>query len=116
MRHFGLTSMLAVACILFSASYRDGASAFSSDAPSPPSVEFGELYGAVEMSGLFSDQKTFADAIPNKPPSQIVADYAKQKQLPGFDLKAFVAVHFATPREHFEVYERRLCSILRSRA
>ena len=24
--------------------------------------EFGELYGAVEMSGLFPDQKTFADA------------------------------------------------------
>ena len=69
--------------------------------------EFGELYGAVEMSGLFPDQKTFADAIPNEPPSQIVADYEKQKQLPGFDLKAFVAVHFATPREHFEVYKRR---------
>ena len=107
MRHFGPTSTLAVACILFSLSYRDGACAFSSDAPSPPSVEFGELYGAVQMSGLFSDQKTFADAIPDKPPSQIVADYEKQKQLPGFDLKAFVALHFATPKEHFEVYARR---------
>ena len=64
MRHFGPTSMLAVACIVFSVSYRDAACAFSSDAPSPPSVEFGELYGAVQMSGLFSDQKTFADAIP----------------------------------------------------
>ena len=107
MRHFGPTSTLAVACILFSVSYHDAATAFSSDAPSPPSVEFGELYGAVEMSGLFSDQKTFADAIPDEPPSQIVADYEKQKQLPGFDLKAFVALHFATPREHLEVYERR---------
>lgn len=107
MRHFGPTSTLAVACILFSVSYHDTATAFSSDAPSPPSVEFGELYGAVEMSGLFSDQKTFADAIPDEPPSQIVADYEKQKQLPGFDLKAFVALHFATPREHLEVYERR---------
>ena len=36
-----------------------------------------------------------------------MAEYEKQKQLPGFDLKAFVALHFATPREHFEVYERR---------
>ena len=107
MRHFGPTSTLAVACIVFSVSYRDAALAFSSDAPSPPSVEFGELYGAVQMSGLFSDQKTFADAIPDKPPSQIVADYEKQKQLPGFDLKAFVALHFATPKEHFEIYERR---------
>jgi alpha,alpha-trehalase len=107
MRHLGPTSTLAVACIVFSVSYRDAACAFSSDAPSPPSIEFGELYGAVQMSGLFSDQKTFADAIPDKPPSQIVADYQKQKQLPGFDLKAFIALHFATPEEHFEVYERR---------
>jgi alpha,alpha-trehalase len=107
MRHFGPTSMLAVACIVFSFSYRDAACAFSSDAPSPPSVEFGELYDAVQMSGLFSDQKTFADAIPDKPPSQILADYQKQKQLPGFDLKAFVTLHFATPKEHFDVYERR---------
>jgi alpha,alpha-trehalase len=107
MRHFGPTSTLAVACIVFSVSYRDAALAFSSDVPSPPSVEFGELYGAVQMSGLFSDQKTFADAIPDKPPSQILAEYEKQKHLPGFDLKAFVALHFATPKEHFDVYERR---------
>ena len=70
-----------------------------------PPVEFGELYGAVEMSGLFSDQKTFADAIPEKPPSQMMADYEKQKQLPGFDLKAFVALHFATPKEHFDALQ-----------
>ena len=38
MRHFGLTSTLAVACIVFSFSYRDAARAFSSDAPSPPSA------------------------------------------------------------------------------
>ena len=88
MRHFGPTCTLAVACILFSVSYRDAALAFSSDAPSPPSAEFGELYGAVQMSGLFSDQKTFADAIPDKPPSQIVANYEKQKQLPRLRLES----------------------------
>jgi hypothetical protein len=81
-RHFGPTSTLAVACILFSLSYRDGACAFSSDAPSPPSVEFGELYDAVEMSGLFSDQKTFADAIPDEPPSQIVANTRSRNNCP----------------------------------
>ena len=84
MRHFGPTCTLAVACILFSVSYRDAALAFSSDAPSPPSAEFGELYRDVEMAGLFSDQKTFADAIPHEPPFQIVADYERQKQLPRF--------------------------------
>ena len=49
------------------------AAAFSPDQPAPPSVEFGELYHAVEMAGLFPDQKTFADAIPNKPPAQVMA-------------------------------------------
>jgi len=63
----------------------------------PPSVEFGELYQAVEMAGLFPDQKTFADAIPDKPPAQLLADYERQKRQPGFELKAFVSRHFALP-------------------
>jgi alpha,alpha-trehalase len=36
-----------------------------------------------------------------------MADYDSEKQRPGFDLKAFVARHFAAPREHFEIYQRR---------
>src|SRR5499433_1470826 len=79
------------------------AAAFSTDQPAPPSVAFGELYHAVEMAGLFPDQKTFADAIPNKPPAQVMADYERQKELPAFDLKAFVSRHFALPRHHFDV-------------
>jgi alpha,alpha-trehalase len=100
-------SCLAVLAFGFSLSASIPAATFSTSLPAPPSVEFGELYRDVEMAGLFSDQKTFADAIPHEPPFQIVADYERQKQLPNFDLKAFVALHFATPREHFEVYERR---------
>ena len=95
-----------LAVLAFSVSVSIRAVAFSADPPLPPSVEFGELYHVVEMAGLFSDQKTFADAIPDGPPPQIMADYRKQKQLPGFNLKAFVALHFATPKEHFEVYKR----------
>jgi alpha,alpha-trehalase len=80
--------------------------AFSADQPAPPSVEFGELYRAVEMAGLFPDQKTFADAIPNESPAQVMADYERQKELPGFDLKAFVNQHFALPRGQFDLYLR----------
>jgi alpha,alpha-trehalase len=79
--------------------------AFSTDQPAPPSVEFGELYHAVEMAGLFPDQKTFADAVPNKSPAEVMADYARQKELPAFDLKAFVNQHFALPRS-FDVFRR----------
>jgi alpha,alpha-trehalase len=65
--------------------------------PEPPSIEFGALYEAVEMAGVFPDQKTFADALPEEPPAQIMADYDKQKGRPGFDLKTFVHQHFAEP-------------------
>ena len=57
------------------------AAAFSTDQPAPPSVQFGELYHAVEMAGLFPDQKTFADAIPNKPPAQVMAEDRKSTRL-----------------------------------
>jgi alpha,alpha-trehalase len=83
------------------------AGAYSTDAPAPPSVEFGELYRAVEMAELFPDQKTFADAIPNEPPAEVVDDYERQKDLPAFDLKTFVDRHFALPKHQFEVYDRR---------
>jgi alpha,alpha-trehalase len=81
--------------------------AFSADAPAPPSVEFGELYPAVEMAELFPDQKTFADAIPNEPPAKVVDDYERQKDLPGFDLKTFVDRHFALPKHHFVAHKPR---------
>lgn len=62
--------------------------------PQPPSVAFGELYRAVEMAGIFPDQKSFADAIPDAPPGRILSEYEAAKAKPGFDLKAFVASHF----------------------
>ncbi len=67
---------------------------FSTDWPAPPSVEFGELYRAVEMAGLFADQKAFADAAPRAPPAEVMADYDREKGQPGFDLKAFVDASF----------------------
>jgi alpha,alpha-trehalase len=75
--------------------------------PEPPSVEFGELYQAVEMAGLYPDQKTFADAIPDKQPAQLLADYERQKRRAGFDLKAFVSRHFALPPRRSPGYEIR---------
>jgi alpha,alpha-trehalase len=55
------------------------------------------------MAKLFPDQKTFADAVPREPPAQVMADYDRQKRLPGFDLKAFVASRFQPPRQ-FDVF------------
>ena len=107
MRYVHRASDLAGVTFVFLLSFSVPAASLSTDAPAPPSVEFGELYRAVEMASLFRDQKTFADAIPDEPPAEVMTDYEREKQLPGFDLKAFVDRHFATPKDHFEVYERR---------
>lgn len=65
--------------------------------PQPPSVIFGNLYRAVEMDHVFSDQKTFADAVPKQAPAQIARSYQQQKGRPDFSLKAFVTAHFDRP-------------------
>ena len=103
-RCLALSVSVALAWALFAAV------AFGSEpspAPEPPSVEFGELYQAVEMAGLYPDQKTFADAIPDKQPAQLLADYERQKRRADFDLKAFVSRHFALPPRKSPGYEIR---------
>ncbi len=66
-------------------------------APPPPSIVFGPLYAAVEEQAVFPDSKTFADALPDAPPSRIMADYARAKLARGFSLSAFVSGHFRVP-------------------
>src|SRR5215469_9295515 len=79
--------------------------ALAADAPAtappsivPPSIAYGGLYGAVEMAGLYPDQKSFADAIGREPASAIMADYGLEKSRPGFSLSTFVARHFTFRR------------------
>jgi alpha,alpha-trehalase len=100
-----VNSALATALVAICLSLRALADVVPASAPAPPSIEYGELYRAVEMASLFPDQKTFADAVPDEPPTQVMADYERQKQLPGFDLRAFVDLHFSPPH-HFEPYKR----------
>ncbi|MCF6439553.1 alpha,alpha-trehalase [Pseudoalteromonas luteoviolacea] len=53
--------------------------------------EHSRLFKEVQLSGIFADSKTFADAIP-KPSWQAVCDFYEELQPK--DLKAFVNVHF----------------------
>lgn len=55
------------------------------------------LFAAVQCAGLYSDSKTFADAIPNKPLHEIMESYTWEHTLVGFSLRDFVATHFALP-------------------
>ncbi|QNA85390.1 alpha,alpha-trehalase TreA [Sphingomonas sp. So64.6b] len=65
--------------------------------PAPPSRLFGTLFAAVQERRLFSDSKTFADAVPCRAPEAIMADWEAQPALDDAALTAFVATNFDLP-------------------
>jgi alpha,alpha-trehalase len=86
------TTVAALQLALFShnAQARDAASR-------PPSELYGALFERVQTERLFADGKTFADATAKGLPSEILRDYAAQKDVAGFSLRDFVAAHFIVP-------------------
>jgi len=62
-----------------------------------PAHDLGQLFHAVQMSGIFPDSKTFVDARPLLAPREIVARYAAERESAGFSLRAFVERYFQTP-------------------
>ena len=65
-----------------------------------PSRALGRLFHDVQVGGVFSDGKTFVDAVPNLEPAVIVARYDSARRTPGFDLRAFTEAHFEIPRPY----------------
>ncbi|MFZ0456676.1 MAG: alpha,alpha-trehalase TreF [Ignavibacteriaceae bacterium] len=57
----------------------------------------GNLFKDVQLSGIFSDSKTFVDAVPKRNPAHIKALYDSVKGLPDFDLRQFVYANFIIP-------------------
>src|SRR2546423_11197887 len=80
----------------------------SSNLPQPvlydPAHDLGRLFQAIQLSGIFSDSKTFADARPRLTPAEIVARYASVRAAAGFSLQAFVQQHFELPRPVGEAF------------
>ena len=70
-------------------------------APAPdtctPADRYRELFVAVQSGRLFADSKTFVDCAPRQEPEAILAAYRAQRGAPGFDLAAFVRLHFEPP-------------------
>lgn len=60
----------------------------------PPDQAYPELFEAVQREQVFTDQKHFVDALPNRDPAQIRADYLARRNRDGFDIKAFVKDNF----------------------
>jgi alpha,alpha-trehalase len=88
----GLLAIVSLQLALFSviANARDAV-------PSPPSQIYGELFHRVQSERIFADSKTFADAIANGEPAEIMRRYAARKDVAGFSLKEFVAENFTMP-------------------
>lgn len=68
------------------------------DVPTPVEI-YGELFEAVQLGGVFPDNKTFVDALPKAPPRVILADFAAARRNAGFDLRSFVESHFTLPAD-----------------
>ncbi len=64
-----------------------------------PQVQFKDLFSQVQSLRAFADSKTFADAIPNVPPNEIMALYDAQGPKSLIELKHFVDAHFTVPQE-----------------
>ena len=64
-----------------------------------PQEQFGDLFKAVQLQGVFPDSKTFPDCIPVLSPELVMEAYHAEKDLPGFDLHAFVFQYFKMPAQ-----------------
>jgi alpha,alpha-trehalase len=66
--------------------------------PDPPQVIFGGLFADVEMQHLFTDSKTFADAVPQEPPADILDAYHALHPQSATSIRRFVDAHFLLPQ------------------
>ncbi|MGO4331648.1 alpha,alpha-trehalase TreF [Cupriavidus sp. 2TAF22] len=72
--------------------------------PLTPADRYQELFVAVQMARVFSDSKTFTDAIPRQDPESILTAYRASAGAAGFDLAGFVQAHFTlqeVPRSRY---------------
>jgi len=65
--------------------------------PPPPETLFADLFIAVQTGNVFSDSKTFVDAVPDAAPDAILAAYHASRPHSPEQLRAFVEHHFALP-------------------
>ncbi|MFC4142903.1 alpha,alpha-trehalase TreF [Pedobacter mendelii] len=65
-----------------------------------PRLTYPGLFEKVQLSGIYPDSKSFADAIPKQQTAVIMDAYSSQKNLKDFDLKQFVNQYFSLPESH----------------
>ena len=65
--------------------------------PKTPRALFLDLFDAVQTAQVFADNKTFADAVPNAEPADILARFHAAKPVGRAALQEFVAANFTLP-------------------
>src|SRR2546421_5436185 len=63
-----------------------------------PAHDLGQLFHDVQLSGMFEDSKTFADARPRLAPAEITAPSGPPPAPPRFNLRQSGEEHFDWPR------------------
>src|SRR4030095_1841094 len=76
-------------------------------APPTPAARYTGLCERVQLGGVYEDGKTFVDALPRTTPEVILEEYARARNDPAFDLRAFVTARFDAPAEHATGYRSR---------
>jgi alpha,alpha-trehalase len=93
-----------IACLTFASSCLLGLAAAAPEVATPAEI-YDELFERVQLSAIYPDSKTFVDALPDRPPEQVMSEYRKARARGDFDLRAFVTERFASPR-HADVEYR----------
>ena len=76
------------------------ARAVDTDAASAaPDQQLQPLFQQVQRAQVFADQKAFADAVPQREPAAVLADWQRAQQQPGYSLRSFVFSAFDVPVE-----------------
>lgn len=70
-----------------------------------PRLTYPGLFEKVQLSGIYPDSKSFADAIPKQKPATIIDTYLSEKDKSDFDLKVFVNKYFSLPESHTAAYQ-----------
>lgn len=66
--------------------------------------DLSELLDTVQLSGLYTDSKTFVDFPLKTSPDSIVTAFSKQINETGFVLKSFIATYFDTSSQSIQLY------------
>ena len=70
-----------------------------------PRLIYPGLFEDVQLSRVYADGKSFADAVPKADPASIMKAYLNQKNSQDFNLKNFVDSHFNLPESHTALYQ-----------